>query len=243
MHPLGLASKWSIVVVIVLLSTAVVGCGGAEARKARHMERGQSYLAAGNYEKARVEFRNALQIDPKDAEARYLSGEAAEKLGNLRDAVGMYQSAIDTDPNYTKAVASLGRLYVLGGVPDRALELVEPALAKGEDANLLTVRAAVRLQKGDSKGALDDATRAVALEPDNENAVAVLAGIYQRAGDGQKAVALLTDAVKRAPTNSNLRQVLSQLYLQLGDREGAERELKELVKLNPQDRTQRYRLA
>jgi len=34
-----------------------------------HMERGRQYLAAGNLEKARIEFRNALQIEPKDAEA------------------------------------------------------------------------------------------------------------------------------------------------------------------------------
>ncbi|HKE43991.1 MAG TPA: tetratricopeptide repeat protein [Steroidobacteraceae bacterium] len=239
----GPTSRWSIIVIVALLATIAAGCGGAEARKARHLERGQSYLAAGNYEKARIEFRNALQIDPKDVQARYLSGQVAEKLGNLRDAVGLYQSVIDTDPQYAKAVASLGRLYVLGGVPDRALRLVEPALAKGEDANLLTVRGAARLQTGDAQGALADATRAVALEPANTNAVALLAGIYQRGGEGAKAVALLNEALKREPRSTDLHQVLGQLYVQLRDQEGAERELQELVKLDPQQLSYRYRLA
>ncbi|HZF25781.1 MAG TPA: tetratricopeptide repeat protein, partial [Steroidobacteraceae bacterium] len=243
MHLRGPTSGWSIVLVVVFFAATVAACGGADARKARHLERGQSYFAAGNYEKARVEFRNALQIDPQDVEARYLSGQVAEKLGNLRDAIGLYQSVIDTDPLYTKAVASLGRLYVLGGVPDRALQLVGPALAKGEDANLLTVRGAARLQTGDAQGALADATRAVALEPNNSNAVALLAGIYQRSGEGAKAVALLNEAVRREPGSSDLHQVLGQLYLQLGDKQGAERELQEVVKLNPQQLTHRYRLA
>ena len=107
-----------------VIASLVAGCGGAEQRKARYIEKGESYLAERNYEKARVEFRNALQIEPNDVNARYQLGRVSEKLNNPREAVGHYQAAIDLDPNHMESRAALGRLYLLGGVPDRALELV-----------------------------------------------------------------------------------------------------------------------
>src|SRR5262245_7717230 len=101
---------------VALFSTLVlVGCGGAEARRSTYMERGEKYFAAENFEKARVEFRNAMQVAPKDAEVRYMNGRVAERLGNARDALGLYQSAIEIDPEHVRARAGLGRLFVFGG--------------------------------------------------------------------------------------------------------------------------------
>ena len=56
-----------------------IGQATAESRKAQHMEKGRQYLDAGNLEKARVEFRNALQIAPKELHA---------ERRQLRDLVG-----------------------------------------------------------------------------------------------------------------------------------------------------------
>src|SRR3981081_3814256 len=83
------------------------GCGGAEARKARHLEKGQAFFAANNFEKARVEFRNALQIAPSDSEARYENGLVDEKLGNPREAAQFYQGAIDVNAGSARARAAL----------------------------------------------------------------------------------------------------------------------------------------
>ncbi len=217
----------------VVLTSA--GCSGAEARKARYLERGQAYIAEENYEKARVELRNVLQIDPGNAEARFLSGRVAEKLQELREAVGFYNAAIEANPDHVQARASLARLYMLGGASDKALKLIEPALQKAEDADLLAIRGAVRARQGDTQGAFDDAQRAVKISPDNENAIALLASIYTKTGKADAALALLKDAVQRHPRSSDLRFVLSSLYLQRGDRPGAENELKQLIALKPQD--------
>src|SRR5580700_10169178 len=84
----------------LLVTTALLGgCGNAQSRKAGYVRHGQQYYAAGDYDKARVEYRNAAQIDPKDAEIRYLLGQVAEKTGDLRDAVGQYRAAVSQNPN------------------------------------------------------------------------------------------------------------------------------------------------
>src|SRR5438552_1025225 len=116
-------------VTVLLAASLITACGGADARRMSHMNRGQEYFDKGNFEKARVEFRNALQIMPNDAEARYRAGRVAEKLGDAREALGMYQAAVDGNPDHVMARASLARLFVFGGAPDRALELVQTGLA------------------------------------------------------------------------------------------------------------------
>ena len=232
---------------LIFLSLTVIaasGCGGAQARKTKHMEKGQAFLAAGNFEKARVEFQNALQIAPKDAEARFQNGWVDEKLGNSREAAQFYQGAIDANPEHVRARINLARLYLFSGIPDKAFELIKPALEKHpDDAEALAVRAAARMQQKDLPGAQNDAERAVQLAPDSENAVAVLAGIYSSSGESAKARTLLEESIKKIPGTVDLRLVLSQLYAgenRLGESESL---LIDLVRLKPEEKAHRIRLA
>jgi tetratricopeptide (TPR) repeat protein len=220
------------------------GCGGAASRTTKHLEKGQAFLAGGNFEKARIEFQNALQISPKDATARFDMGVVAEKLKNPREAVQFYQSTIDVDPQHLGARTNLGRLYLLSGAPDRALELIGPTLeAHPDDADLLSLRAAVRLQHKDMSGAHADAERAVQLAPTNENAVAVLAGIYSADGAKDKAMALLEQSIQKIPGTVDLRLVLAQLYAQADRRAETEALLIKLIALRPAEKADRLRLV
>jgi tetratricopeptide (TPR) repeat protein len=240
-----LASKprgfsWALLVATLL----VAGCGGAESRKAKHIEKGETFLAAGNFEKARVEFRNALQIAPTDSNARYENGVVDEKLGNIREAAQFYQGALDADADNVKARATLGRLYLLTGAPEQALSIVKPGFDKHpDDVGLLTVRASGRIQIKDVSGALTDAERAVQLAPANEDAVAVLAAIYKSQNQTDKARTLLEEAIKRVPATVELRLALAQLYAGSGQQAQVEALLLELVRLQPSEKAHRIRLA
>src|SRR5580704_8829518 len=85
----------------ILIASALCACSGAASRKASYLAHGRAYLASANYAKARIEFSNAAQIDPKDPEARFLLGQVAEKSGDARAALGNYQAAINIDPKKT----------------------------------------------------------------------------------------------------------------------------------------------
>jgi tetratricopeptide (TPR) repeat protein len=229
--------------VAVALGMLGSACGGAEARLEGHLSRGMEYFAQENYEKARVEFGNALQIAPNHAEARFMSGRVAERLGNIRDAARSYQGAIDVDPQHVRARANLGRIFVFGGAPERAMEIIEPVMATApNDAELLTVRAAARMQLQDRDGALADAERAVQLDPTDESAVALLASMYRQSDPG-KAIGLVQQALTKMPGSVDLRQVLAELFLANGDEAGAEAQLKQIVTLRPDVNAYRYHLA
>jgi tetratricopeptide (TPR) repeat protein len=231
---------------VILSAAALVlsSCGGAQARKARHLEKGQTYLAAGNFEKARVEFQNALQIAPTDPEARFEMGVVDEKSGKIREAAQFYQGTIDVSHDHLGARTRLARLYIFSGLPDKAQELLKPALVlHPDDSELLALRAAARVQLKDLEGAEVDAERAVQLDPKNEDAVSTLAGIYTSSKAVDKAQALLEESISKIPETIDLRLALAQLYASENRTADVERMLLDLVRLRPNEKAHRIRLA
>jgi predicted Zn-dependent protease len=167
-----------------------------------------------------------------------------EKLGKIREAAQLYRAAIDVSPDQIGARVRLGRIYLYAGVPERVLEVIKPALQKHpDDADLLTLRAAVRNQQADESGALEDAGRAVSLAPTDEPAVAALAGIYTAHGRQAQAKTLLEQSVQRIPGTIDLRVALAQLEAQDGHLAEAEALLSKVIELKPAERVHREQLA
>ena len=229
---------------LVLILALLTACGGAVARKNGYMAKGREFMSAHNYVKARLEFRNALQVDPNDAEASYLAGEAAERLGNLREAAQMFQGAIQSNPKHVGARAQLALLYAESGDPDKAFALLTPGFAVApDDADLLTARAAARARKGAMAEARADAEQAVRRAPDDENAVTLLASFYQRAGESPRAIDLVARAAQAPAASAHLKLVLAQLYLTAHRLPEAQQELQRLIAAEPDQLRYRYELA
>jgi Tfp pilus assembly protein PilF len=226
------------------LFLALAGCGSSHSRFLSHMERGKQYLAGGNLDKANIEFRNALQIEPKNADAFYFSGRVAERRRSLREAIGFYQAAVDARPDETRARASLAKVFLLGGATQQALEVISPGLlADPDDPDLLAARAVARHALGDDSEAQVDAARAVQLAPTNENAVGVLAALALRAGDATRAVSIVSDAIAKAPSSVDLHQILASVYQSDRLPREAEEQMRRIIALEPNELTPRMALA
>lgn len=232
------------VVGCALLAMLFAGCSGGETRKRNFIAQGESFMAERNWEKARLEFRNALQIDPQDTRVQYLAGQAAERSGEFRESVALYQSVVKAEPDNRRARADLARLLLFGGLRREAGELIDAGLARAkEDPDLLTLRAALRAQAGEREGARADAEAAARGAPDNESAAAVLASLMRQDGRVAEAIAVVERVVARNPQSVDLRIVLAELQLGAGNRAAAERELKRVIAAEPREPGHRYRLA
>lgn len=232
--------------ILLVASTAVTlsGCGGAGVRYAVHLQRAQQYLAERNLDKARIEARNALQVQPRAIEALDLNGRIEELRGNWREAAGSYQAALDVQPGDERAQEALGRIYVMAGSGERALQTVEPGLrAHPNNPDLLAVRGAAEHLLKNEDVARADAERAVQLAPRSETAIALLAGLYQQTRQLDKALTLVDGAVREAPDSFDLREVFATLCLAAGRTEQAEEQFRKMVDLRPASLQPRIRLA
>jgi tetratricopeptide (TPR) repeat protein len=234
----------SFVLFAALALPGLAACTGKTERLANYLKHGEQYLQEENLDKARVEFSNALQIDPNNANARFQSGRIAEKQSKLREAVGNYQAAIELDPKLVAARAALGRIYLLGGLADKARETIEPALAIAPaDPDLLVLRGSLKAMDGDKPGALEDGEAAVRTAPDNEMAVAYLAAQYRVNNRVEDAIRLVEGAVQKLPKSTDLRIILAELLNGAGRPADAEKQLRQVADMKSKDLPSWQRLA
>ena len=119
-------------------------------------------------------------------EAEALSMQTNES--GIEAAILKYKQAVVLDPNYAIAYAELanayGRLYEIRRDPaalDLARANCKTALALNPDLVEAHLALAMVLQEtGNEQGALDQFTKALALDPGNPNGLSWLAGLYTR---------------------------------------------------------------
>src|SRR5712691_1958777 len=119
-------------VVSLTLVLAFGGCSQSpEAKKAKHHERGQAYFEKGQFQEAVIEFKNVVQLDPKDSEGHYRLALTYLKiggLGGLQGAFGELTRTVELDPSNRDAQLKLGELYLLASKPAKARERAELVL-------------------------------------------------------------------------------------------------------------------
>lgn len=81
---------------------------------------GNSYCAAGDYEKAMNAHRQALELNPKCHLAWTNLGIAYRRLEKLKQAEDCYRKALGLKPDYPQLHASLGALYLCRKQPQKA---------------------------------------------------------------------------------------------------------------------------
>ena len=228
----------------LVLALALTACGGAEDRKAAYMEKGQALQKEGNYEKARLEFKNVLQIDPKDVGARFALAETLEKLQDWRGAAGHYLAVIEADPKHKQALSKMGQIYLLGRNVDEAKKLADKLIALDpKDPDGLTLQASIKALNKDLEGALADAQAALATQPGHLNASALLASLFLQQGKPDDSIATLKLALEKDPGNTTVQSILARVYAQLGKHKEAAELFAAIIKQEPKVLGHRLRLA
>jgi putative thioredoxin len=93
------------------------------------------------------QFVERLIGPPETGEIDDILAMAAEslQLGDLGGAAQAYAQALQIDPHNVKAIAGMARLYLQNGDAERAGELIAMAPADAKDAELDSVRTAIKL--------------------------------------------------------------------------------------------------
>jgi Tfp pilus assembly protein PilF len=118
---------------IIALILVAIGCGGPEEKKQRFFKKGQKLYAAGDSVKARLEYKNALQIDPKFHLAYHALGIIEFEERNYKKAYKYFSKAVQIDPNHLPSQLQLGKLFLAGKAIERAREKVNLVLSRDRD--------------------------------------------------------------------------------------------------------------
>jgi len=187
---------------------------------ARFLQRGKKFLQEPNPARAVVEFRSAMQQQPKAPEGYYWLAQAFLAQDKVADAVVALRKATELKPGYAQAQLKLAELMVRSR-NEQLLKDAETRLQKiltdnpGDDDALLTLAAAeAQLGKtGDSERYLKEALK---RSPDNLRPKIALALVKVMENDLTSAEELLKAAAQQAPWSDDVVVALGHLEAGMG---------------------------
>lgn len=232
----------SLLIASALLPLSLSGCGSDEDRQAKYFNKAQALFQNSAFDKAELEVRNVLQINPNHADGRYLLAQIYEEDQNWREMFGNLQMAVDLNPEHIDARLKLGQLHYLGSAYVQAMEQAEDVLTRQPDnADAHALRGSVLFRQGDNKGALEEAQLALIQEPGHIAATSVIFEIYKSTDPG-RALAVIGEGIKLQTKNSTLRLLKIDVLEQQQDWDGVVREYRQLIADYPENHFFHYKL-
>ena len=150
----------------------------------------------GNYDAAITEFQNALRCNPDYADARLNLGLSLVLQGKPAEAEPQFLAVLQVKPYEPQAHKQLAEILEAQGKDQEALYHLKVALLfKPETETRLTL-ASLFYRTGDSRSAVEQLHRVLALKPDQVDALNNLAWILATSSDDT--VRSGTEAVQRA---------------------------------------------
>src|SRR5258708_16267194 len=191
----------SLLVALLLMSACM---RSPESRAAQFLANGKGLMDRKDYARATLQFKNAVRLLPKDAEAEYQLGLAYLADRRLTDGIAALTKATALDPKHAGAQVKIAELVAFSGDPS-------------------VVREGEKRAQGVLAG--------TSANPDALNALAVS---ELALGKPQDAERHLGEALQRLPRNLNSSVTLARLYLSRNDAKGAEEILKKAADVAPQ---------
>ena len=148
----------------VSLSLVAAACGRISA--AEHVKRADDYAAKKDFANAIVEYRSALQQDPKLGTARLRLGDIYAQISDGQNAYREYVRAADTMPDNVDAQLKAGALLLLSNQYAEAKTRAEAVLRLSpRNPGALTLLGNALAGMNDTDGALDRLNEAILADP------------------------------------------------------------------------------
>ncbi len=234
-----------LVFLLALGGLLVVGCSrDPNARKRAYFESGTQYYKQGKYREAAVQLQNALQIDPRYAEAHYELSQCYARLGI---GVGTYREllrTIDLQPDNIKAQLALGNLMLGGREFMRAQSQAKLVLSKNPksvEAHILLANALASLQN--PQDSIEEMQKALQLDPERPLSYLNLGMLQLNAKQVKAAEESFKKAVALDPKSTQALLALGNFYQAQRRWSEAEQSVRHAIELEPKNAQMRAGLV
>jgi tetratricopeptide (TPR) repeat protein len=215
-----------------------------EVAKRAYLKSGDTYFVEKKYNEAIVQYRNAVQQDPRFGEARYKLAESYVRVNDPAGAYREYIRAADLMPANVEAQVKAGQMLLLARQFEDAKVRADRILAsdpKSLQAQILRGTALVGLK--DLDNAIAQMEEAIKLDPDQSGTYDKLGALQLAKGDREGAEEAFTKAVQIDGKSVPARLALATFYLSTRRAHEAEDALKEALQLDAADPTANRALA
>ncbi len=137
-----------------------------------HYELGTA-LEATDESAAVAQYQRVLEMDPHErninkmvrAKAQNWLGDIAARKGDITDAIGHYEQALELEPNFALAHTNLGSLLATNGDFDEAMAHFQRSFELEPDAKSLCCMAVAQSQQGKTDEAIANLRKALKTDP------------------------------------------------------------------------------
>lgn len=199
-----------------------------------HVQRAKDFQAKSDFKAAGIELKNALNKNPKNAEARWLLGEVYLELGQGAAAQKELEQAQALGINVESVNVPLGRAYLLQGKQQQVLDEIQatPQFSLRGRAQILKLRGDALLGLLKGKEACELFTASNKTDPEFIDAYWGLSLCsYALDKDESRAKAMLDHALKLDPKNSESWVKIAEWEQNKGNFKEAEAAYNEAIKL------------
>src|SRR5271157_2796728 len=163
--------SYIVLIVMTVLLAVLVGCTrNPDAAKRKYVESGMKYMDEKKYDSAVIQFKKALQIDPRWAEAQYALGQAELAQQHWVAAFKEFSVAVDQDPNHVKAHLALGTMWWQARKYTEAEENARFVVEHDPNNNGYMLLGNVLLGQKKAQEAIDMYTKAATIKPNDPGA-------------------------------------------------------------------------
>jgi len=156
-------------------------------------------------------FEKYLEVNPDDEEINNLSTQLTALFMDKDVLIEKYKANIETHPEDYKTMTKLADIYYKDGMNTEAAKLYEKAHT-ADPKNLKIIKKLIRINKNNISKAITYNSKAITLEPDNENYNLSLAKLYKEKKQFSKARSECKKALRKNKNNKNAYKIWGQVY-------------------------------
>lgn len=226
----------------VVLTTALsTSCArNPQQREAIFLAEGKKHAQAKDFDRAILDFRNAIQAMPNDSEPHYQLGLVYLAAGNGQAAAYELVNAVKIDPKNMPAQLKLSEIMAVNNNPavveaarKKALQVLD---ASPNNADALESLAITELRLEDEPGdAIHHLEQALKAVPQHLNASMTLAMVKIKNNDISGAEQVMLKSVAQAPRSPEHAFALGRFYMLIQKPLEAEKQYRRALDLDPKN--------
>ncbi len=224
----------SFLALLIVAFTGIACSKDPEVAKREYLRSGDTYAAEGKHKEAIIEYRNAVQQDPRFGEARFKLAQSYEKVEDPTKAFGEYIRAADLLPNDVKAQTKAASMLLMARQWEDAQARADKALAvdaSNVDALIAKGNALAGLQNLDA--AVARIEEAIRLDPARVEAYATLGAMELARGNRDQAYGAFKKATEADPQSLPAWLALANFYWNTGQGAEVEQTLLKAISIDP----------